>query len=126
MIGVIPARIHGMMDYAMGILLIALPWLMGFGPGARFWLPVLLGIGSIGSSLLTDYELGAARMIGMPNHLTMDAAGGLLLAASPWLFGFAGIVWAPHLILGPIERGAAAMTRTRPALAHGRTPWPRA
>jgi hypothetical protein len=65
-----------MMDYAMGILLIALPWLLRLGPGAQFWLPVLLGIGSIGYSLLTHYELGAAGMIRMPTHLALDAAGG--------------------------------------------------
>jgi hypothetical protein len=29
----IPTRIHGMMDYAMGLLLIAAPWLFGFARG---------------------------------------------------------------------------------------------
>ena len=51
----------------------------------------------------------------MPVHLGLDAAAGLLLAASPWLFGFAEFVYLPHLILGILEMGAALMTETTPA-----------
>ena len=39
---------------------------------------------------------------------------GVLLAASPWLFGFADRVYWPHLILGLAEIGAGLMTRTTP------------
>ena len=43
----IPTRIHGMMDYAMGLLLIAAPWLFRFNRGgAETWVPVILGIGA--------------------------------------------------------------------------------
>jgi hypothetical protein len=65
-------------------------------------------------SVLTDYELSLARVIPMPVHLAADAGGGLLLAASPWLFGFADRVTWPHVILGLLEVGAALMTRTSP------------
>jgi hypothetical protein len=51
----------------------------------------------------------------MPTHLTLDAGSGLLLAVSPWLFGFANWVWAPHLVLGLIELSAALMTQKAPA-----------
>jgi hypothetical protein len=111
----IPTRIHGMMDYLMGILLIASPWLFGFADeGAAMWVPVILGAGVILYSLVTDYELALARMIPMPMHLALDAAGGLLLAASPWLFGFDDRVWIPHVVFGLLELGAAAMTRHQP------------
>ena len=65
-------------------------------------------------SLITDYELSLTKLIPMPVHLGVDAAGGLLLAASPWLFGFADRVYWPHLILGLVEIGAGLMTRTIP------------
>lgn len=64
----IPTRVHGMSDYGMGLLLIALPSLLGLAEGgAETWVPVVLGAGAIGYSLLTEYELGALRKISMPN-----------------------------------------------------------
>jgi hypothetical protein len=111
---VIPTRIHGILDYAVSALLIASPWLFGYDEGGmETWLPVVLGAGAIGYSLLTDYDLGAVRTIPMPVHLALDAGSGLLLAVSPWLFGFDDRIWAPHLLLGLFEIAAAVMTETR-------------
>lgn len=111
----ISTRIHGMLDYGAGLLLIVAPWLFGFGDGgAETWLPVILGISTIGYSLLTDYELGIARVIPMATNLMLDIASGLVLAVSPWVFGFADDVWVPHVILGLLEIGAGLMTRTTP------------
>lgn len=108
-------KVHGFLDYAMGLLLIAAPWLFGFARGgAETWLPVGIGIAALLYSLLTDYELGVARVISMPAHLWLDALSGVLLAASPWLFGFAQLVWVPHLILGLAELSASLVTRTVP------------
>jgi hypothetical protein len=111
----IPTKVHGMMDYLMGILLVASPWLFDFANGgAETWIPVILGAGAIVYSLMTDYELGAVHKISMPTHLTLDLVSGILLAASPWIFGFADYVYSPHLILGIIEIGAAVMTKKKP------------
>jgi hypothetical protein len=111
----IPTRVHGMVDYAMGILLIVAPWLLGFAAGgAETWVPVILGAAAIGYSLFTDYELGLVRKIPMSTHLGLDFGSGVLLAASPWLFGFASLVYLPHLILGRVEIGAALTTRRTP------------
>ena len=113
---IIPTRVHGMLDYLVGILLIASPWIFDFGDGgAKTWVPVVLGAGAIVYSLLTDYEFGIARVIPMPVHLMLDMGSGILLAASPWLFGFSDEVKWPHVILGLFEIAAAAMTQTRPA-----------
>ena len=112
----IPTRIHGVLDYLMGLLLIAAPWIFGFadeGNAARL-VPAILGAGVIVYSLLTRYELGLAPLIPMPIHLGIDAAGGLVLAASPWVFGFADRVWVPHVVFGLLEIGAALTTKTHP------------
>lgn len=104
------------MDYLMGVVLIAAPWALGFADGgAETWVPVVLGISAILYSMLTDYELGAVPVISMPMHLGLDALSGVLLIASPWLFGFADLVWIPHVVLGALEVGAALMTQTRPS-----------
>ena len=114
----IPTRVHGFMDYAISLVLIIAPWVLGFARnGAETWVPVVLGIGSIGYSLCTRYELGVMPILSMPTHLWMDFVSGLFLAVSPWLFGFAAAIWAPHLVLGLVEIGASLMTRTVPEQA---------
>ncbi|WP_207496823.1 SPW repeat domain-containing protein [Aridibaculum aurantiacum] len=112
----IGTKTHGYMDYIMGLLLIGAPWILGFAAGgAETWVPVVLGAGVILYSLMTDYELGTTRSISMRTHLMLDLMGGILLAVSPWLFGFAETVWAPHLIFGILEIGASLMTKTHPS-----------
>ena len=116
----IPTRAHGVIDYLTGVLLIVAPYLLGFADGtAAQWVPQIVGAALIGASLLTDYELGVVRVIPMPVHLGLDVAAGLLLAASPWLFGFADRVLWPHLILGLAEIGAGLTTRTVPETTAG-------
>ncbi len=111
----IPTKIHGVLDYLIGILLIAAPWIFGFADnGPATWVPVLLGAGVILYSLFTNYELGAVRSISMPAHLWLDGLGGLFLAVSPWLLNFDEYVYLPHLLVGLFEIGTALMTHTRP------------
>jgi len=110
----INTRVHGVLDYALGVVLIAAPYLFDFAPGAQSSVPITLGIALIVYSALTDYELGLFRVIPMNVHLGLDVLGGAILALSPWLFGFSEDVWAPHLILGLIEVGAGLFTETAP------------
>lgn len=108
----IPTRVHGVIDYVVGALLILAPYLLGFADGTAAHLtPVLLGVVVLISSLITKYELSVAKIIPMPVHLGLDIATGLLLAASPWLFGFADRVWLPHVVVGLAEIVIAAMTQ---------------
>ena len=111
----LPTRIHGVLDYLLGALLIASPWLFGFAdhPAAR-WVPVVLGAGVLLYSFFTDYELGVVKKLQMPAHLFLDALGGLLLAVSPWMLGFDERVWMPFVVLGLIEAATAAVTNTVP------------
>lgn len=113
---VISTRVHGYLDYMMGILLIVCPWLFGFaeGGGLKLWIPVMLGMSAILYSLMTDYELGLSDSLSMRTHLTLDLISGVLLAASPWIFGFADVVSTPHLIIGIAEVGASLITQLHP------------
>jgi hypothetical protein len=115
-------RTHGYADYLVGIILILAPYILGFADGsAAQWVPQILGLGAILYSLLTDYEMGVVRMIPMPVHLGLDFASGLLLLASPWLFGFADRIAWPHVLFGLIEIGASLVTQTRPHTAGATT-----
>jgi hypothetical protein len=122
---IIPTKIHGILDYLVGALLIASPWLFDFADGgAKQWIPIVLGAGAILYSLMTNYELGASKTISMTTHLMLDLVSGIFLAASPWLFGFADEVYLPHLVLGLFEIGASLMTKREPGAdthtTHGR------
>ena len=108
-------RTHGILDYLVGALLIVAPWLLGFRDNdAATWSAVIVGALTITYSLFTDYELSLSRIIPMGTHLALDYAGGIFLAVSPWLLGFAEYVYLPHLIVGLLEIGVAAMTRRHP------------
>ena len=117
----LPTRVHGAIDYLWGAALMATPWLFGFADGGPAqWVAFLFGAGAILYSLATDYELGAIRLFPMPMHLAFDAVAGALLAASPWLFGFADRVVGPHLAFGLFSVAASLTTHTRPStIIHG-------
>lgn len=118
----ISTKTHGIIDYLMGVLLILLPFILDFPGGAATWLPIVLGAGTIVYSLITDYELGVAHILSMKIHLGIDLVAGILLIAAPWLFGFAGEVFWPFVILGAFEVVASLMTEKR---AHTAEPAPR-
>lgn len=113
----IPTSIHGVLDYlASGVNLLA-PSLLGLEDVLQAALaPRLVGAAGTAYSLLTDYELGAVKLLPMPTHLVMDAVKGAFLASSPWPFGFADKgtrYWLPHVVLGTSDVLVAAATRTR-------------
>ena len=110
-------KTHGVLDYLTGAALLAAPKALGLEdvPSSSRALK-LAGGGATAYSLLTDYELGVAKVLPMPVHLALDAASGALLASSPWLFGFArngARYWLPHVLVGAQEILAAATTMTR-------------
>ena len=51
----------------------------------------------------------------MPAHLAFDAAKGVFMASSPWLFGFAkngSRYWMPHVLMGTAGVLAAITSKT--------------
>jgi hypothetical protein len=100
----IPTRYHAPLDYIVGAALIAAPWIFQFSDHtAATVVPIVLGAGLIAYSLFTNYELGVWKVAPMAVHNLIDIVAGALLAASPWIFGFAdesANVWVPHLVVG--------------------------
>jgi len=115
----IPTGVHGAIDYLTGGALLAAPKVLGLNDEPRAALVLRsAGAGALAYSLITDYELGLLRLLPMPAHLALDAASGVLVAASPWLFGFADRgprYWLPHVLVGTTEVLAATTTRTEPS-----------
>ena len=112
----LPTRVHGVIDYIWGVVLLVTPYGLGFADwGAAQWVLTLFGLGAILYSIFTDFEVGLVRVIPMPLHLVADGLGGVLLAASPWLFGFADRVYLPHLLFGLFATVASLTTVKQPA-----------
>ncbi len=100
----IPTRFHAPLDYIVGAVLIAAPWIFQFSEhGAATVISIVLGIGLIAYSLFTNYELGVWKVAPMSVHNLIDIVAGAVLAASPWIFGFADEgtnVWVPFVVIG--------------------------
>jgi hypothetical protein len=108
-------RVHGFLDYTVGALLIAAPWILGFATGGmEQWVFVGAGVAALVYSVFTDYELGVVRRIQMPVHLWLDGLSGVFLMLSPWIFAFDDLVRVPHLAAGAFEIVAALVTNTIP------------
>ena len=112
----IPLRTHAIIDYVVGVLLILAPFILGFAYGGPvMWVPIILGASILVYSLFTRYQLSISGVIPFSVHLGLDVAGGLVLLVSPWLFGFADVIWWPHVLVGVAELLVVAMTdRSRP------------
>ncbi len=113
----ISTRTHGIVDYASSVSLLVAPRLLRFPTGAR---RAARGkaLGTLALSALTDYELGLVRRVPMRAHLGADALGGVLLAASPWLFGYRTRdprSWLPHVVAGLGDCAFALISARQPA-----------
>jgi len=124
----IPTKFHAPVDYIVGAALIAAPWIFQFSEHtAATVVPIVLGIGLIAYSLFTDYELGLWKVAPMAVHNLIDVVAGALLAASPWIFGFAGEsanVWVPHLVVGLAAIFLGLTTVQRPGYSYRKTTSP--
>lgn len=110
-IPIIPSRIHGMIDYAVGVLLIFAPQFLQLQAGWESRIFVLSGVAALVYSLLTRYEFGLIKVLPFRGHLFLDFIHAAVLTSSPWLFGFAERVWIPHLIAGLMEFGVVAFSQ---------------
>jgi hypothetical protein len=108
---------HGLLDYPVGAVLIAAPWIFGFsdaGDGAAA-VPIVIGALILLQSVMTNYELGLLRVLPLRTHLMMDVVLGVLLAISPFVLGFydeGANAWIPHVVVGLGLIGSGLMTQT--------------
>ena len=84
----ISPRTHGILDYATCGFFATAPAIFDLH-GAYAIMCYVLDAGYFVVSLLTDMQLSAVRVIPFPVHGKLDLISGLILLASPWIFGFA-------------------------------------
>lgn len=108
---------HSVIGFIVGVALLFAPNIFGFSDigGVAVWLPRVLGVIVILSELTVRGSFSGMGVVPMRTHIVTDVLMGLLLALSPWLFGFsdeATHVWTPHLIVGIVMVAYALATRT--------------
>jgi hypothetical protein len=118
-IRIIPTTVHGVLDYLGGIILIIAPNIFGFDNvgGVAVWLPRILGVAFLLMALLTNYELSLVKVIPMSAHLGIDIVASIVLAISPFVFGFSdnpANVWLPHVVVGVGYLIVSLLTQTEP------------
>src|SRR6478735_9391515 len=121
----IPTKFHAPLDYIVGAVLIAGPWIFQYlDDTAAMAISIVLGVGLIAYSLFTNYELGVWKVAPMAVHNLFDIAAGAVLAASPWLFGFAddgANAWAPFVVVGVAAIFLGLTTKQRGGYSYRRS-----
>lgn len=108
-------KVHGTIDYLAAGMLTAGPRALGWEPRLVSALDVLAGA-TVAYSLLTDYELGALRIVPMPAHLALDGVSALATLALPRLLGVRDRRAIATLVaVAAFEASVALATRTAPA-----------
>lgn len=104
---------HAVIDYAFAAKMIAAPWLFGFSDNKVATISsVSSGIAIAKLSLMTDYPLGAVKLIPFPVHGVIETTAGIMTAAAPFLCGFANnkrAKWT-HIIAGLATLAVVAVT----------------
>ncbi len=102
----INTKLHGILDYTLGIVLMLSPWIFNYSreTQAELWIPVISGAIAICYTLFTDASFGIVRKIKLSNHFLLDLLLGSFLVAAPKLFGYAGYVYLlPYLWIGLLK-----------------------
>jgi len=124
----IPTKFHAPLDYIVGVVLIAGPWIFRYSDSsAATAISIVLGSGLIAYSLFTNYELGLWKVAPMAVHNLIDIVAGALLAASPWLFGFAdegANFWVPFVVIGVAAIFLGLTTKQAGGYTYGKTSTP--
>ena len=110
----IDSTLHGLTDYTVGTTLMTVfPRIAGVEGTESARQIRASGAFHAGYSTLTDYPLGAVKVIPYKAHLALDAVGALALAATPFITGQwkkGRKHWVPHIALGAFELMSLAMS----------------
>ena len=95
------AKTHSYIDYILGTLLLASPWLLNLKSGSmESKIIFTIGLSKIFTNLITHNKLGVVSILCVKTHLRIDFFLGLFLGISPWLYNFHTQIFVPFVFLG--------------------------
>ena len=86
--GPIPAVVHGLIEYAAGILLVAAPFLFSFDEGSATAAAIVAGVVVLVLTASTAIPTGLIKSIPVQAHVMLDFLIAIVLIAAPFIFGF--------------------------------------
>ena len=115
--GPIPLLVHGLIEYAAGVLLVVAPFVLGFDSGAATAVSIALGVVIIAVAASTDGPTSLVNQLPRPAHVALDYVLVALLVAMPFLAGFSDETppTALFIALGIAHLLITIGTRFRPA-----------
>jgi len=88
--GPISRFLHGIIEYAAGVLLIVAPFVFGFDSNAATAVSIVAGLVVLAVAASTEGPTGMIASIPTSVHVLLDYALAGVLVAAPFLFGFSG------------------------------------
>jgi hypothetical protein len=89
---------HGIIDYALAILLLAGPSVAVFAGSKATWAYIFGGV-LLAMAILTRYPLGIVKIIGLRIHGFIELLLAICLIAAPWYGNFTSGVTAPRFFV---------------------------
>jgi hypothetical protein len=111
--GPVPAFVHGLLEYVVGVLLIVAPFVLSFDSDTATGISIAAGVVVLIVNGSTAMSTGLIKSIPVPAHVILDYALAALLIASPFLFGFDddGTATAFFIVLGVVHLLLTIATR---------------
>src|ERR671914_390257 len=86
--GPIPAFVHGLVEYGVGALFIAAPFVLAFDSDTATAVSIIAGVIVLIVAASTAMTTGLIKSIPVQAHVVLDYLLAILLIAAPFLFGF--------------------------------------
>jgi hypothetical protein len=87
--GPLPVLVHGVLEYVVGALFIAAPFLFGFNASAApTAAAVVVGLLLLAFTATSALPTGLVRSVSLGVHVTVDFVLAVLLVALPFILGF--------------------------------------
>jgi hypothetical protein len=86
--GSVSLFVHGLLEYGVGALSIAAPFLFSFESDTATVVAILLGAGIVVLGFVTASPTGVSRSLPLASHVVLDYVASLFMIVAPFIFGF--------------------------------------
>ena len=119
--GPIPRFVHGLLEYAAGVLLVASPFLFGFDSGAATAVAIAVGVLLLVVAAATEGTTSLVDQIPLAAHVALDYVLAVALIAMPFVAGFSdeSAPTAFFIAIGVLHLLITIGTRFRGSAAEG-------
>lgn len=111
--GPLPLFLHGVIEYAAGVLFVVAPFIFGFEGNVPTAVSIVAGLVILLVAITTEYPAGIVKTLPLAAHILLDYVLGVALVAAPFIFSFTDeggpfaffvIMGAAHLVITTITR----------------------